>query len=227
MADLAIQVPFFASWVETTRKQTPPAGSLEAPPTAPAPTTPPKSAAPPPDGSLLQGGSAAIYWMQSGTKRVIPDWETYLAMGFGNRQATRMSDDALAAVPAGAPLPSRKDGTPLQGSTPTIYLMQAGAKRAVPDWETYVFMGYGNVPSNRVTDADLNAIPAGPALPSRRNGTLLQGGTAAIYLMENGSKRVIPDWNTYLAMGFGNRQATRITDADLNAIPTGAALPRR
>ena len=45
--------------------------------------------------------------------------------------------------------------------------------------------------------------------------------------MQGGVKRVIPDWNTYLTMGFGNRQAAVISDADLSAIPTGQPLPRK
>lgn len=88
-------------------------------------------------------------------------------------------------------------------------------------------MGFGNRQATAISDADLAAVPEGQALPSRKEGTLLKGSGAAIYLMQGGVKRVIPDWNTYLTMGFGNRQAAVISDADLSAIPTGQPLPRK
>lgn len=56
-------------------------------------------------------------------------------------------------------------------------------------------------------------------------GSLVKGGGPTIYRIENGMKRSIPDWNTFLKLNFDMNQVQIINDKDLESIPTGDTLP--
>lgn len=78
--------------------------------------------------------------------------------------------------------------------------------------------------------------PGNTAPPAFANGTLIASPSSQwIYLMVNGQASRIPDWNTYVAMGFPTAPSSnnkflpaavhQITDAQFNAIPLGAPQP--
>ncbi len=61
--------------------------------------------------------------------------------------------------------------------------------------------------------------------PTYPEGSLVKGNSNAIYVIENGHRRLIPDIDTFNAMGFVPDRVLFITDAELNQIPLGARLP--
>jgi hypothetical protein len=71
-------------------------------------------------------------------------------------------------------------------------------------------------------------LPKGPNMPSRRNGALVQAiGDPAVYVMDGGLRRHIPDIETLNAMSLNIAALQRIPIADNNAIPRGADIPSR
>ena len=127
------------------------------------------------------------YYLESGARRLIPDQATLNFMLAG--QTVRvLSDAALAAIPPGAPLPSRADGAlltqkfavPPPGAP--YYLMTAGLRRRVPDIATTLILTH-SVPAVSVELADLTAIPEGPMLPTRADQTLYRGTAGALSLI--------------------------------------------
>lgn len=68
-------------------------------------------------------------------------------------------------------------------------------------------------------------IPA-PQEPLRE-GDLVKGSDPAIYLIERGQRRHIPDPQTFDRMGFNWGSVRTLGDSRLNAIPEGPPLPRR
>jgi hypothetical protein len=70
---------------------------------------------------------------------------------------------SAAAQPAGIP-----QGALIKGSGPSLYLIDQGKRRLVPDQKTRETAGLENTPVTTVTDEQLNAIPQGPAVASRR-----------------------------------------------------------
>jgi murein DD-endopeptidase MepM/ murein hydrolase activator NlpD len=54
---------------------------------------------------------------------------------------------------------------------------------------------------------------------------MVQGSGAAVYLMENGNRRLIPDPETFNTMRLDWNTIQHITDGDLNNIPEGSPLP--
>lgn len=154
----------------------------------PAPIAPvPRPGPPPPPAALpgaeheghfvIAGDRVTIYRIELGRRRRVPDWWTFLELG-GMRDLSNVwpDDGVLSRVLEGPPMPIRRpawfaDGTWVKpaGSDPTIYRMEGGRKRRVPDWATFVTMSDTNDWRSVVTlvlDGDLAQVPNGAALPS-------------------------------------------------------------
>ena len=107
-----------------------------------------------------------VYFLQSGTARLVPDAATLNYMAQGEAVRT-LSDADFQALLKGAPLPSRADGTVYQGSGTTFaYLMENGGKSAVPDATTLRDSGHDPSTALPISAQDLAAIPDAAALPS-------------------------------------------------------------
>ena len=174
--------------------------------------------------------TAQAFFLQGEVRRAIPDTETLNFMLAG--QSVRVLSDAeLAAIPAGAALPSRKDGTLMTQDfaapppSVTYYLMTAGQRRRVPDIATAVILTKSS-PVVKVELADLTAIPEGTALPTRADNTLYRGTAEAFaYIMSGGDKRAFPDATTLRDAGHDFSALLPISDVDAALIPSGAAFP--
>ena len=53
------------------------------------------------EGKLLKGNRNAIFFIQNGKKRLIPDFYTFSHMGFNLTSIEKVSDDFLAELPLG------------------------------------------------------------------------------------------------------------------------------
>jgi hypothetical protein len=58
------------------------------------------------DGTLLQNGDIAVYLVQGGVRRCIPDPATFKAMSFDREQILHVTDSELTEVPEGEPFRS-------------------------------------------------------------------------------------------------------------------------
>ena len=108
-----------------------------------------------------------VYFMTGGLRRQVPDIETLTGMVNNGMQVLGLDPEDLAAIPQGAMLPTRRDGTLYKG-TGTIYafLIQGGHKQAVPDATTLRDSGRDVNALLPAAAADLALIPDGKALPS-------------------------------------------------------------
>ncbi|HEX4368155.1 MAG TPA: hypothetical protein VH023_15065, partial [Rhodopila sp.] len=173
----------------------------------------------------------AVFFLQAGQARLVPDAATLAFISAGQAVRT-LTDVAMAALPRGAALPSRADGTLLTalvpiaaGAPPMAYLMAGGLKRHVPDTPTLNALETAGALSHTVTVADLAGIPDGAAMPSRADGVVYQGsGGAYAFLMRGGLRAAVPDATTLRDGGHDPATALAITAADLAAIPNAAPL---
>lgn len=176
-------------------------------------------------------GSPDVYYLSAGTRRLIPDSQTTLLLLAG--QAIRIISEAdLAAIPLGAAMPTRKDGSLLTQQYPTpppsivLYFMARGLRRRVPDIETQTEFARSGPPILQVDAADLAEIPEGLALPTRKDGTLYKGsGKPFAYEMQGGLKLAFPNAATLRDAGHDLRTLLPISADDLTFIPDGAAFP--
>jgi hypothetical protein len=182
--------------------------------------------------TFVRGTTDQQVYAVNGTRRAVPDAATLKLISTGQTVQT-LTDDALKAIPLGPPLPSRADGTLLSeklAAPPplkSIYYMARGQRRRVPDRETQMVFVQAGVAVQDIATADLTAIPEGPLLPTRRDGTLYQGaGKVYAYLIRSGHKLAIPNATTMRDAGFDPAASLlAITAADLGDIPDGMPFP--
>jgi len=174
--------------------------------------------------------SAHVFFLQAGVRRPVPDNDT-LNLLLAVQTVRVLSDADLSAIPLGAALPSRKDGTLLtqKFATPppgvTYYLMTSGQRRRVPDIATAVILTR-SLTVVSVELADLTAIPEGAALPTRADNTLYQGTAGAFaYVLTAGQKRAVPNATTLRDAGHDVTALLPISDVDAALIPDGAPFP--
>jgi len=119
----------------------------------------------------------------------------------------------------------------VRGTTDPQVFAVNGTRRAVPDAATLKLISAGQTVRTLSDDA-LKAIPLGPPLPSRADGTLLSEKLAAapplktVYYMARGVRRLVPDRETQIML-VQTGAVQDIALADLTAIPEGPLLPTR
>jgi hypothetical protein len=99
--------------------------------------------------------------------------------------------------------------------------LQNGQRRWIPDPETFNCMGFNWNAILQISSADWATMLPGPAFPSRKDGSLLSGSGPEIYVIQGCQRHWIPDPLTL--QRFGGPVIT-VQDADLKAIPEGAAI---
>jgi hypothetical protein len=111
-----------------------------------------------------------------------------------------------------------------------VYLIDAGKRRWIPDAPTLQSISsWDKVIS--VSEAEIDAVPLGDPVPSVLgtrvwpDGTLLGARTGAIYLIEGGVRRWIPDPETFNALGLSWERVNTISDTEMNLVPLGLQIP--
>jgi hypothetical protein len=100
--------------------------------------------------------------------------------------------------------------------------MIAGQRRHVPDPETFGALGLRWGELDRMPDAVVATIPAGPPLASfNADGTLMQGSSAAVYVREGGLRRHVTSPEVMAACGYDWGAVLRVTDEALATLPEG------
>jgi N-acetylmuramoyl-L-alanine amidase len=182
-----------------------------------------------PDSALLQGSGPAVYVLQGGLRRLIPNAFTFEARGFRWGKVNRIPDSLLNTFPLGRPLLDvLAGGNLLKGSGPAVYVMQGGARRWITGAAVMSSCGYGWDAIYGLPDSLLFAIPEthslyGPPCPhfSPPDGALIKGSRPNIYLVQRGIKRRIPNALTFEANGQHWGNVDVIADSNLLNVPTG------
>jgi len=60
---------------------------------------------------------------------------------------------------------------------------------------------------------------------SKWEGNVVKGNRNALFLVQNGKKRIFPDFNTFVKMGFNMSSIMKINHQQLESIPLGDILP--
>lgn len=175
-------------------------------------------------GSLVQGSGPEVYFITGNQKRWIQNPQTLSNMRFNGISVQSISDNDLSSIPTGEALPSLNSAL-IQGTGPKVYLLVNGIRRHIPDPTTLSSMGLDGVPIQAVSDSDLRKFPKGNPLPAINKRLLQAPGKPAVFYMENGYRRHIPDQQTFIQMGFNANQIQSIDYDSLNDIPLASALP--
>lgn len=187
------------------------------------------------NGSLVKAeNESAVYIIESGKRRWIPDVETFNMLGLNPALLQTVSKADLQGIPAGEDLPSKFQPKIVLGEKAlyrqvggdgTVYVVFNRTLRAIPNPATLTAMGYDFSQVQDVSADLIRTLPVGPVIPNRDNGSLLQvNGRPEVYLMQYGIRRLIPDQETFNGMQLDWSKIVKISQDDMAGIPTGPAI---
>jgi hypothetical protein len=113
-----------------------------------------------------------------------------------------------------------KSGSPIvcQTGGPEVYLIVGTERRHIADWDVFLSLGYE---SQQIISCGTSATLAEGAPITR----LLKGSGDAVYWMENGLRRHIPDMQTFRALGYREQDIALVPDELLATWPMGTSIP--
>ena len=186
------------------------------------------------DGILIQAqNDPAVYIMDNGFRRWIPDMNTLNLMGLNTTMVNSISIADLKEIPRGAQIPVNfKPMIALQEKAlyqvpgdPTVYVVLNNMLRGIPDPETLGLMGYTFAQVTSISVQELASLNKGTILPVRtQNSTLQVIGKTEIYMMDKGTRRLTPDPATRKILNIDLSKVQKITQADIDMIPLGPAI---
>jgi hypothetical protein len=119
------------------------------------------------------------------------------------------------------------DGVLLKGRGDPVYIVIGGQRRWVPDQQSFFALGLKANAIKQIDEERLKAIPEGPKYPLALPGPVVKGSGPAVYLLENGYRRPVPDPQTFEALGLRADSIRVISDQDLQLIPEASAIPKK
>ena len=190
-----------------------------------------------PDGTLIRlKGKSQTYVIQGGKKCYIPDPETFQSRGYSWDQVKEVDQATLDSIFTGIPIQSVKppyqytppgqtpstQPPPISSTTPYQTQPQvpplSSPSTSQPYGSSTTQQGTGSTPYQTQPQSSVTSFP---------NGTLVKGSGPNIYLIENGAKRLIPDMETFNAMGFNWGSIINLDDQKLGNVPMGIPFPKQ
>jgi len=165
---------------------------------------------------LVKGSSPAVYLIDQGKKYLIPNPSLFNQWGFKWSEIRLVSDSLLASIPS-APTLTRL----AKGSSPAVYLIDQGKKYLIPNPFTFNHWGFYWSDIRTLSDSFLSSIPSAPTITR-----LAKGSSKAVYFLENGKKRLIPNPSTFRRLGFQWSSVRTLSDSLISSIPTGSVKRR-
>lgn len=110
---------------------------------------------------------------------------------------------------------------PVKGSGPEVFVVLDGKLRWITDSRTFDYYGFKYGEVKQIFDEELNKYPLGK--PISKNGTLLKGSGSEVYIIINGTRRLVSGrvFNKY---NFRFKNVNLVTDSNLLSIPEGPAF---
>jgi hypothetical protein len=192
------------------------------------------------EGTLIQGNTAAIYVIDQGTKRLIPASGLFNSCGYQWVDISKIDQAAVDSISSGSNVALPCPGTLVKTSdSGTVWAISGGWKVQLmgSGLLTWCYPDAGVV---TVTHTQLDPLPYyqmfGPPCPYVRhlwydkallNGTLVTTG-GAVYVIEGGTKRLIPSSTLFESCGYLWPDIVTLSDPNaLSAIPLGVNVTFR
>jgi hypothetical protein len=182
-------------------------------------------------GSAVTDSSAVIHVMEDGVARPVAGIVAQ-ACGYSGDVVHKIGDGTFDTIPKGpevVDLPcatwTPTDGSLVRSSAGTIYRVEGGLKRAIPDLVTFEARGLQWRNVDQTPDSLVAAVPTGSALPSALgDGYLISDSKGAVYVMEAGAKRSLTSPTVFVQCGYEWDNVGRVSDGRIAGIPTGSPV---
>jgi len=176
-----------------------------------------------PEGALIRlKGKPQTYVIQGGRKCYIPDPETFQSRGYSWNQVKEVDQATLDSI---------FTGTPIQSVKPPFQYIPPGQQPAI---QTPSPTGPPPMTQPPPPSSVTPSQPSGSSTTQQQSssslsadGTLIKGSGPDIYLIQNGFKHLIPDMETFNAMGFNRNNVINVDDQQLENIPMGIPIPKK
>lgn len=184
------------------------------------------------DGTVARGSGATIYLISGGLRRAIPNPATFEALGLRWDAIQVVPNSRLALHGLGNPvLDVTTTGILIKGPAPDVYVMDRGAKRHAVNVDRFLGCNYKwdaimTLPGS-VVDSIANGAPLAlgdcPVL-NLPDGTLLEGPTPGIWVMEGGLRRWAVSVDMFLSCGHEWGDVNKVSPGLIASIPQGNPL---
>lgn len=183
------------------------------------------------DGTLVKGSAGTVYVIEFGKRRAFCSAAIFEGLGYRWDQIVTIPDSVLATIPTGTgicSLGSHPEGTVAKtASSASVYLLNTISgnkiKRLFPSGENFLSWGYRWEQVLTISSGEMRGYATGPDRPFR-NGTLVKGSGAAVYVVESGLKRLFESAENFEAFGYCWENITTVSDGVLNSIPNGSPI---
>lgn len=119
------------------------------------------------------------------------------------------------------PCTSKLDQLPLiSPDSATVHLVDQSKKYGFPDSATFNHFGYKQGDQIKVTTEYLNKYTT-----INNIGRYVRGSSETAYLMENGKRRQIPNWDTFISISPPGSKITQLSDEYIDNLPLGSPVP--
>ncbi len=120
------------------------------------------------------------------------------------------------------------DGTLLRIPIGTVYFLDGGQLRGIPDLRTFDVLGFTWPEVKNVSDTEIATLPMGPSYPPLTS-RLPRNPATTVFALQRGKRRGFPDLPTLVAflqtVGWSINEVTDVSDAVIALIPDGGAFP--
>jgi hypothetical protein len=177
------------------------------------------------DGTVVKGSGSSIYVIDNSSgstvKRPITTIATFNGLGYTSGDVISVNDAQLPPTGSAVSFNAHPNGTLVQDSNKTIYLIDNGKKRYIGSVYVLYTYGYNYYQIKNATSADL-ALPGGDNM-YLRDGLLFKGFSGPnLYLTESvsgvGHKRLITSMPVFTALGYNTSQIINVPNSNLPPI---------
>jgi hypothetical protein len=183
-----------------------------------------------PEGTLIRlRGKTQTYVIQGGRKCYIPDLETFQSRGYSWDQVKEVDQATLDSIFTGIPIQSVKP--PFQYTPPgqqqAVQPPPTGPPPMIqtqPSPSPMPSQPYGSSSTQPGTGSTSYQTQPQSFFP---DGTSIKGSGPDVYLIQNGVRRLVPDMETFNAMGFNFANIIKVDDQRLGGIPLGTPIPKQ
>lgn len=188
-----------------------------------------------PAGNLLQAqGSKAIYLTvydeeeDETQKMLVTNWPVFVANGYTYSKVIQVDRSEVDSYRNTTLRMSWPNGTLVQSSGPAIYAMENNRRRHLASAAVMKGLGYTMRDVEKISDQEMQTIPGGPGIldtSKKLDGTLIRTkDNPAIYILENGKRRHIAEWNVFKANGYSWSDVRIISNQEMNSYPGSKSM---
>ncbi len=181
-----------------------------------------------PNRSLIRAkGTSTVYMLEDGIRKLIPSPDVFNAQGLDWSDIEEVDQEEVESYIEGDTLGYR-EGTVIQGSGPTVYVISEGKKRPFVSVNAFNGLGYKWGIIKRVSDAHLSLYETGEAISENSSypeGALIQQeGDPTVWQIKDGKRKPVPSISVFNANKWGWNYVLKANAEQLNKFSQGNAV---